>query len=62
MMTDGERMVWAAEFVRSYAASTDPTLAAWTAHAVVLAMRFGTTSTLNDDAKAMLGEMLGEKR
>lgn len=57
-MTSGERMVWAAEFVRVRADGIDPPLAAQMASEAVTALRKAHLGTQTMDAHAMLLDML----
>lgn len=69
VMTQGERMVWAAEFVRWFgpARDNDPlataaraSAAAFTATQLVKALRATLGITLEEDTRAMINEMISE--
>lgn len=62
-MTSGERMVWAAEFVRRVSVGERSAEAAWGAATVVTILRRAADArTLDDDSRAMLEDMLGTGR
>jgi len=61
-MTSGERMVWAAEFVRVRADGIDPPLSAQMAGEAVEALRRARNGTQTFDAHVMLDDMLGVPR
>ena len=61
-MTSGERMVWAAEFVRVRAEGIDPPLAAQMAAEGVEALQRARTGTQTLDAHTMLLDMQGVPR
>lgn len=61
-MTSGERMVWAAEFVRRLANDERVGSAAFGARCAVDCMRRAADAHLDDDARAMLDDMIGVPR
>lgn len=61
-MTSGERMVYAAEFVRALEDESSPRRAFMRARVAVEHLRAGVDEKLGDDDRAMLDDMLGVKR
>lgn len=57
-MTSGERMVWAAEFVRVRADGIDPPLAAQMASEAVTALHQALDGSQTTDARVMLLDMI----
>lgn len=58
-MTSGERMVWAAEFVRRRATCTAPEAVCWAARAVEAMSSAQGSTRLDPPARRMLEDMLG---
>ena len=63
-MTLGQRMVWAAEYVRARASGVEPDAAASLAGMAVASVLSinRASAVLNDDERVMLADMLGVPR
>lgn len=61
-MTEGERMVWAAEFVRRLGLGESAAKAATSARFSVTLLRRASTLQIDDDVRAMVDDMIGVER